>query len=145
MNYEGPSDQTLKHLAAMLPAYAEAVASKKIGGKGRKEMPRVPRQICPVCGTGADYGPMTKPLPDPVNCVACQKDLDAGFIAFTCGDRYVIAKSTRLADMGGKIINLSPPVFDKLVKEYHDEWEVKSKSDGSEEPPKLASNDSFAA
>lgn len=121
----GPSEHTLKHLASMLPSYAAAVAQKKIGGKGRKEPPRVPRKLCPICGHGFDHGPMTAPLPEAIPCEVCQGDLDDGYTAFVSGDRYIIAKSEHLADMAGKIIQLSPPVFEQLAKEYEAEWKVK--------------------
>jgi len=121
----GPSNETLKHLAGMLPSYAKAVAEKKLGGKGRKEAPRVPRSVCPICGTGFDFGPAVHNLPKPDKCKSCEKDLAAGYTAFICDDRFIIAKSARLADMAGKIIQLSPPVFERLAKEYELEWKVK--------------------
>jgi len=125
----GPSDETLKHLHGMLPSYAKAVAEKRIGGKGRKEAPLVPRKVCPICGTGMDHGPMTKALPEAVNCPTCQNHLNAGYTAFICGDRYIIAKSARLADMAGKMITLGLPVFERLAKEYEAEWRVKDAKD----------------
>jgi hypothetical protein len=114
----GPSQETLKHLHAFMPSFAQAVAEKKIGGKGRKEPPRVPRNVCPVCGTGSDYGPMTKPLPDAVTCKDCQRDLDQGFTAFICGDRYCIAKHPMLPDMAGKIVPLSLPIFTRITEKH---------------------------
>lgn len=122
----GPSKETLAHLHGMLPSFAKGIAEKKAMGKGRKENPRVPRSVCPVCGTGFDFGPQVAALPKPDPCVSCKRDLDAGYTAFICDDRYIIAKSAMLADMAGKIMQLSPPVFERMAKEYEAQWKVEN-------------------
>lgn len=127
----GPSNETLKHLAGMLPSYAKAVAEKKLGGKGRKEEARVPRKVCQVCGVGMDYGPQKTALPEVSLCEYCKKELKDGYTAFVSGDRYVIAKSARLADMAGKVVKISPHVLEKLSKEFELEWKVKNEHDNT--------------
>jgi hypothetical protein len=129
---KGPSDHTLKHLAGMLPTFTKGVIERKATGKGRKVgTPNTvvqPTRMCPICLKAFDFFQVPEDSTlKAEHCVRCAALLKEGYIAFTSGKRFAFAKSSRMMDLAGKVVKLSPEVFEKLAQHYKDEWSVGEK------------------
>jgi hypothetical protein len=138
-NPKGPSDETLKRLAGMLPSFTKGVIERKASGKGRKVgTPNVvvrPTKVCTICLTTFDF----KETPEDSrltgeNCVRCASLLREGYIAFTSGKRFAFAKSERMKDLAGTVVKLSAEVFDKLEAHYKDEWKTNEQQSQGNDP-----------
>lgn len=117
----GPSRDTLKNLAGMLPSFTMAMKGKKITGKGAPLKILRPRKVCPVCGDLYDkvmLPPNADLALEPKNCERCQGLLDEKWTAFTCGENYAFARSPGLVSMAGQMVQISPSVFEQLAKEF---------------------------
>lgn len=121
-----------------MPSFIKGLKKGKIGGKGIPALTNRPRKVCPICGLLFDHA-FLKPTDDvKINaaaCNSCQEALDAGQIAFVCGDEYAFAKSDKLSDMQGTIVRISPHVFEEIKKQF---GEVKRKSNGDNPDSKPA-------
>jgi len=123
----GPSAETLRALAGMLPQLKRARR-----GKGKV---RVARKFCKICGKLWDFINMpvgTKNMMVAEYCLECDTKLKEGLIAFVQADNYVFARSGgKLDDMKGTVMHVSEHVMAELKRVYR--AQVKTKENGGSE------------
>lgn len=114
---------------------AMSVHEGKLHGRGRKIGKPQPRKTCPVCCKLFDFVSVEREKAEikAEPCEECGKLLKEGWIAFTSGDKYAFCRSERMKDLGGKIVPLSPGVFQKIEDAFPMEWKTRVKHNGTPE------------
>lgn len=118
---EDTAPRGLGKLFGMLPTFIKGHREKTILGKGRKV--ETSKNACRVCGVLyvialGEEGKITV-------CPTCKLSLDSGLTAILSKDltghpRYCFAKmGEKHADMAGRIVPVSPSVFDKIQAEFN--------------------------
>jgi len=118
----GPSHETLKALAGMLPSLKKGLMDGSIRGKGKVSRPTA---MCKVCGKLWDFVRSTVDSQPPMvrgeNCDACTARLKAGMVAICNGSKYAFVESKgALADERGNVIQVSDATWRALEKQFTD-------------------------
>jgi hypothetical protein len=134
----GPKRETLLNLKAMLPSFIEGMAKKRAVGRGVPAQVRRPKKVCKVCGLLFDHVMMK--LTDETNiesslCNPCQKQLDEGWTALVCAEKYAIVRAKALSDWAGQIKRVSPNVMEALEKQFGVQTKAKSNGHSDSQPP----------
>src|SRR5437867_4252931 len=97
-DHTGPSPETLRKLAGMMPSFIKAMEQKRTRGKGVKVAAKKARKLCSICARLFDYTTTTQEIEmTPGFCELCDARLKEGYAAFVCADRFAFCKSPRLA------------------------------------------------
>lgn len=131
----GPDLGALRQLHGMLPSVAKGLVEKQAIGKGIKAKPMIqplkPTKICEACSLLFAFQRDYEGEIQSAVCSKCEKLLEQGFTCFVSADRYAFGKSSTLADMAGRIVQITEPTMTAMEKRF----EVKKKSDVNGEPP----------
>ncbi len=140
----GPSLETLRNLAGMLPSYAHGLIEKKIAKNHNPVVKEVPNKICEICAVlffdpadkvESSILEVAKPdpeIPPPLKsgvCPKCASVLAEGYTAFTTQTHYCFGKSSKLADMAGKVVLIRQETMDKM-RERFDVQEKQKRENG---------------
>lgn len=121
----GPSPETLKNLAGMLPSFVKGLEEKRSIGRGTPVHLK-PRKMCKVCGRMWDkVSTKEDVLLEGAVCETCAAMFKDGCVALVCGDQFAFAKSESLKDLAGEIITIQPHNFEKIQKQFEAEWKKK--------------------
>ena len=101
---DGPSYESLRRMAQMLPSMKAGVQSKKIGGGGVR---LVPTATCDICGKAHRHVTTGRNAPPPTvaTCNECLTQLEDGTCLKAPNSRFAFVKSSKLPV--GQIINVS--------------------------------------
>lgn len=101
---DGPSPETLRHLAAMLPGL---VRGQRSGGIGKSGLKLVPTSVCSLCGKAHNFVGVKAPaLPVSAPCDACREQLTTstalkskdGRFAFIASPKFPVGKVVVIED-----------------------------------------------
>lgn len=122
MSERDPTAPNLATLRGLDPRkMAREKIAERLSGKGVKmSLPSVPTRVCNICGKGFDFVKTSGDvqLQHDKPCLDCQKNLDDGYTAFISDNRFVFAKSDRLADMAGQVVIVETHVMDAMEGKY---------------------------
>jgi hypothetical protein len=126
----GPSHETLKALAGMLPSLKQGLKDGSVCGKGKVSHPTA---MCKICSKMWDFvrAPAGSDLPmiRGENCADCSRRLKAGMVAICNGANYAFVESKgALADERGNVIKVSDATWRAMEKEFSDAQMQKEKT-----------------
>lgn len=101
---DGPSYESLRRMAQMLPSMTAGVQSKKIGGGGVR---LVPTATCDICGKAHRHVTTGRnaPLPVVATCDACLNELKDNTCLKSPSNHFAFVKSPKLPT--GQVIHVS--------------------------------------
>ena len=101
---DGPSHESLRRMAQMLPSMTAGVQGRKIGGSGIR---LVPTATCDICGKAHRHvtSGRNAPLPVVATCNECLTQLEDCTCLKSADNRFAFVKSPKLPV--GKTINVT--------------------------------------
>jgi hypothetical protein len=92
---DGPSPESLRRMAQMLPSITAGIKERRIGGKG---VSLVPTCTCDICGKAHNYVSTAKsvPLPQSKTCNECLEEFKAGTCLKSKDGRFAFVTSPKL-------------------------------------------------
>lgn len=124
----GPSDETLRKLYQQLKPMANEAKRSVAHRRGRviagNGAPKLPRQLCSICGIPFDFAAQTKPgIPEISRCSECKQKLASGLTALIgkpkISGEWLFAWVRGAGFMPGEIItNLSEETMKAVKNKY---------------------------
>jgi hypothetical protein len=125
----GPDPKNLRFMAGMLPSMVDHHEAKRKAKGGVSVHKAQPTKNCNICSKMFDYKVVLDGEIAMGTCPECQKQLDEGQTAFVCRSMsqqfYAFATNPDLADMAGKIMEISEPIFRKAFAKWFEEQNAK--------------------
>lgn len=113
MSNDGPSPETIQHLAGMMPSMIQGIRQKTIGGKGVKLLPT---SVCPICGKAHNYASFTQrpALPIEAQCDSCKALLETNTCLKAEDGRYAFLSTPVLKV--GVVVAVTDEQMDRIFR-----------------------------